>query len=439
MKVVFCLHHFLPEFVGGTEIYTLNLTKQLIERRIEVLVLIPNLGNDVNEEYHYEGVRVIKYAENSVEDRAMILGKKKPEGLKLFADLLIKEQPSLIHFHELAPGRAISVFHVEKAFELKIPIVLTFHVPYHIYNKNSKDSGTTNRMINIKKWTEFSYAERGITGIKAKILSTAAMLLYNIKIDTTGWDNTVGTALGYPFVIEKIRKDLLRLSFISEKIVAIADWYKEILVANNVPGEKMLVIKQGLANFKIEKRVKSLSAGPLRVVFLGRLTKLKGLDILIHAVLRLPPNKIHLDIYGDDSPNQFVDVCKTRTAANENIRWMGRIASNEVVQTLANYHLLCLPSHFEMSALVIQEAFAAGVPVLASNTFGNAEQIQEDKNGWLFDLNNNDLFEKLQRLINEPRLLEEVCENIPDVNTFEKVATKHIEMYEAMLRNYERN
>jgi hypothetical protein len=60
MKLVFCLHHFLPEFVGGTEIYVANLAKQLVQKGNQVVVIIPNLGTNSTDEYFHEGIRVIK-------------------------------------------------------------------------------------------------------------------------------------------------------------------------------------------------------------------------------------------------------------------------------------------------------------------------------------------------------------------------------------------
>jgi hypothetical protein len=73
------------------------------------------------------------------------------------------------------------------------------------------------------------YQEKNITGIKAKFLSIASSSLYKFKLNPTRLNSTLGTALGFPFVINKIKKDLLRLSAFAEKIVVIADWYREIL------------------------------------------------------------------------------------------------------------------------------------------------------------------------------------------------------------------
>ena len=104
---------------------------------------------------------------------------------------------------------------------------------------------------------------------------------------------------------------------------------------------------------------------------------------------------------------------------------------------LSNYDLLCLPSAFEMSPLVIQEAFTAGIPVLASNVYGNAEQITEGLNGWLFKCNDTeDLCIKLQSLIDNPSLFEEARNHFPAANTFENVANDHLKLYGSIIQNY---
>ena len=221
MKIVLALHHFLPEFVGGTEIYVANLAKQLIQKGNEVVVVVPNLGMDITEEYLFEGLRVIKFAENSIEDRAMIMGKKKPDGLKIFEELLIKELPSLIHFHELAPGRGINIFHVEKAHQLKFPVITTFHVPFYagqyspLLNKNSNNFDGE---INVSEFTRAFYLQKKMNAFKANILTKIAIALFRLNIDTTHLNSSFGTALGFPFVIGKMKNDLVRLSFFSQNV-----------------------------------------------------------------------------------------------------------------------------------------------------------------------------------------------------------------------------
>jgi glycosyltransferase involved in cell wall biosynthesis len=443
MKIILCLHHFLPEFVGGTEIYVANLAKQLLQKGNQVVVIIPNLGTNSTEEYFHEGIRVIKYAENSLEDRAMIMGKKKPDGLREFSEIIKKENPTHVHFHELAPGRGINIFHVKEVHQLRIPVVITFHVPFYSCLRGTllhKGKQKCDGEIIIKRCTACMYQQKNIKGTKAFILNRIAMCLFHLNIDPTGLNNSFGTALGFPFVIDKMKKDLARLSGLAEKIVVIADWYRKILLKNNVPEHKMVFIKQGLPNAEIRKPVISSFTMPLRVVYIGRITEPKGLHLLIDAVLKISPAKIQLDIYGNETSDSYTMACKEKSKTHNNLNWKGRIHSLEVINTLSKYHVLCLPSAFEMSPLVIQEAFAAGIPILASDVYGNFEQVKENENGWLFQLNKeDDLKDKLEMLINNPGMIDKAREKFQPINTFEKIGIHHIELYKQVTSNYNNN
>jgi glycosyltransferase involved in cell wall biosynthesis len=88
-----------------------------------------------------------------------------------------------------------------------------------------------------------------------------------------------------------------------------------------------------------------------------------------------------------------------------------------------------------MSPLVIQEAFAAGLPVIASNVYGNAEQIKHGVNGFLFKFNDTaDLLKQLQRCIDEKDLLNNLANNILPPRSFDEVANEHITLYNSLLK-----
>ena len=92
MKIIHCLNHFFPGQIAGTEVYTLSLIKELQKKNIECTVLIPNSRKNITEQYEVKGVRVIKYAEPSVADRELLMGKRKPDGLAAFTNVLKKDR-----------------------------------------------------------------------------------------------------------------------------------------------------------------------------------------------------------------------------------------------------------------------------------------------------------------------------------------------------------
>ncbi|HEX8357036.1 MAG TPA: hypothetical protein VF610_06485, partial [Segetibacter sp.] len=90
MKVAFVLKYFLPQVTGGTEVYAAALCQELIKMKVEVLIIKPsNSIKDFNE-YDYEDIRVLEYAETDVVDKELLTGKRTPEGLPFFTNLLLK-------------------------------------------------------------------------------------------------------------------------------------------------------------------------------------------------------------------------------------------------------------------------------------------------------------------------------------------------------------
>lgn len=439
MKVFLCLHHFFPQVIGGTEMYTLNLASYLQSNGIEPVVVIPNFDKTNNQEYFYNGIRVICYSENSLEDRKIIMGKSKPDGLETFASLIKKEKPNVIHFHELAPGRGFNVYHVEKAKELNVPSLLTIHLSYYtclkgslIYNNEKKCDGK----ISIAKCTSCIFNEKKIEGARLKILETTAMLLYYLGVDMTSLNNRLTTALGFPFVIKNLKQTLVRLNNATERIIVLSKWYKTILEKNGVTSKNIKLIEQSipaLVSFTLSSQVTTL---PLKVIYVGRVTQQKGIEVLIDAFSELEGSRAELSIYGPEADKDFAERCKKKTASRKNIYWKGTIPAGEVAKVLNEHDLLCQPSIFEMSPLIIQEAFAARIPVLASDIYGNAEYIKEGVNGWLFKFNSSaDLNYKLKKLINNPKEIDSVKKKIPLPNSFDLLGKEHLELYAEVSQN----
>lgn len=427
--------------MGGTEIYTLRLVQQLQLLGVTGIVIIPNFNSPITDEYFYEGIRIIRYAEQTISNRSIIMGKKAPDGLGIFTKILEQEKPDLIHFHEIAAGRGIGFFHVQKANNLNIPIVSTYHLANTCFTGSLiyKDNDKCNGLINIEKCTECIFYAKGLKNTNGKILSKIASLLYNININTIFLGNPISTALGFPFVIKKVQTDLIKLSNVTNKFIVLTEWYKDILNKNGVPLNKLVHIKQGLTTHLPFKKSSFKVSHPLKIVFIGRISEVKGIHLLIDAISKIETHRISLYIYGQESINNYVKQCKQNSLSYSNIHWMGVIPSSEVITELSKYHVLCLPSIFsEMSPLVIQEAFAAGLPVLASDVYGNAEQIKEGINGWLFKFKDNiDLFEKLTTLTNDFSLIERARLNLPTTQSFLNIALDHVELYTDILTHIE--
>lgn len=437
MKVIHCLNHFFPDSVAGTEVYTRALVNELLLKGIEVLVLIPNYGKSSNETYRYENIRVLQFSEPSIESRELIMGRVIPEGLTHFKKIIIRENPSIIHFHIVGGSNGFSLHHLQAAKQMGIKVVMTFHLAGYTCKTGNlmfKNEKPCNGVINAKKCTWCVYSSREMGFLKKNILYAAAVITHKVHFDATKLNNTIGTAIGFPFLIDDLKKKLLQLSGACDKMVVLSLWYKKVLEINGVPPHKLVHIAQGLpGGHKYEKVEKQ--DGILKLIFVGRIHETKGLHLLIKALNELPSGKVTLHVYGKINDDDYAVECRKSAEHMKNIYWKGQLSPDLVTGTLSHFDCLCVPSVIcEMSPLVIQEAFAAAIPVLASNVYGNAEQIKNGENGWLFNFNDSiDLKNKIQMLLNDPEMIRVAGAKMQPVKSFAAVAGEYENVYKDIL------
>lgn len=124
------------------------------------------------------------------------------------------------------------------------------------------------------------------------------------------------------------------------------------------------------------------------VVFVGQLVPVKGVDLLVEAWARLHRGRAvgsedRLVIIGDGCCRADLERRVATAGIGENVRFIGAVPQAEVSRWIATSDLLCLPSHHEGTPNVIVEAFASGVPVLATRVGGVPELVSEGVNGLL--------------------------------------------------------
>lgn len=440
MKIIHCLNHFLPGNVAGTEIYTASLIRLHRLKNIESIVVIPNYGKLHTEEYQVEGIRIIQYSEPSIADRKLKMGKTIPEGINAFKNVLQTERPDIIHFHIVGMSNGITKHHVSLSKKMGFKIVLTFHIAGYSCKTNHlmyKDKYPCDGIIDVERCTWCNYTVRGISPVKKNILYASAMAAYKLNYDASDWQSQIGTAIGFPFFIKKLKNDLLELADSCDKMVVISKWYKNILLRNSIPENKLQLITQGLPLQQANIATSINTGEEIKLVFIGRIIHSKGVHLLISALKLLPEEKITLDIYGQLNEDRYGEECMIQSKNSKNIKWKGMLHPDEVVSTLTGYDLLCVPSVIcEMSPLVIQQAFAACIPVLGSDVYGNAEQIKDNANGWLFKFNNSDdLKMKLERLIKSPGKIQAVKRYIPAVKNFSSIADEYECLYKECIGN----
>ncbi|MDN7718693.1 glycosyltransferase [Burkholderia gladioli] len=144
------------------------------------------------------------------------------------------------------------------------------------------------------------------------------------------------------------------------------------------------------------------------VVFVGRLERRKGIDLLVEAAQRILESdpKARLLIAGRDPEGwQHRAVEMVSADARKRLHFLGEVADATRDKILARAHCLVFPSRYESFGLVPLEAFVHGVPVIASRSGAIPEVVADGKCGLLFDPDRSaSLAEKVVRVLNEPGL-----------------------------------
>ena len=121
------------------------------------------------------------------------------------------------------------------------------------------------------------------------------------------------------------------------------------------------------------------------LVFVGRLVTLKGLPVLLEALSSLKERHpdVRLTIVGDGPDRHALEQLVTRLELTEHVEFLGSGTKSDVRDQLARSDVLVLPSFTEGVPIVLMEAMAAQVPVVATHVGGVPELVTNGKNGLL--------------------------------------------------------
>ncbi|WP_426790105.1 glycosyltransferase [Sphingobacterium sp. WOUb80] len=121
----------------------------------------------------------------------------------------------------------------------------------------------------------------------------------------------------------------------------------------------------------------------LRLIFVGRLLKLKNINIIISAIKDL--DNVHFDIIGDGPEENNIRDQIGNLKLNHRIKLLGRLNHEEIIRLLPSYDIFAMVSYPETLGRVYFEAMASGLPVLACKNTGIDGLIVDSVQGFLVD------------------------------------------------------
>lgn len=393
MRILHVVHQYLPEYVGGTELYTQTVARYQKEQLgHDVAVFFPSV-RPADEELvctvDDSGVTVYAVPLGARSRRDVFLNLwRQPAAGDAFAKVLERTRPDIIHVQHLM---GLPVALVRQIRAAGIPLIITLH----------------------DYW--FPCANGQLVTNYDDTVCAGPALWVNCGRCALARGGFGDRPLLSPFVAPLLahRSHLLRNVLAAAGTVIapnqfVYDTYQKL----GMPLGNTAIIPHGI---EVPQHVLTALPRPpqpvgelLNVVYIGSLAQQKGVHVLIDAVNGLPADQVRLTLYGDlDKFPKYVTTLREQ-AKHPGITFAGRIERDELWSILlAEADVAVLPTlWYEVSPLTIQELFAARVPIVASRIGALPAMIRHEVDGLLFPPGDAAaLRAALARLHAEPALL----------------------------------
>ena len=424
LSILYVVHGFPPDTWAGTEVYTLNLAKEMQRRghRAAILARVPAARSEAEggpkefslSEGSFEGLRVLRLV-HRLEHRRMADTYRQPAVERVFRAVLEREKPDLVHFMHLIH---LSAGLVDVAREMGIPTAITCHDywasclrvqlirPDGARCDENMGSGCflclrENRLDLVPALKRFDSLAGPLLGLLARRVPDYA--------DLRGRQ---------AFVEGAYRRTDLQISpsrFLRKKLVDTAGFDPETFLYsdNGIRTDHVRAL---------EKRPDP--EGRVRFGFVGSLVWYKGGEVMLRAMKRLPPARASLEIHGDFHPKEDPHHAALERLAGPNVRFHGRFDNAELSRVYSGIDVLLVPSlWWENSPITIHEAFLTRTPIVASGIGGMKELVRDGVDGLYCAAGDDaDLAAKMRRFLDEPGLLARLSADPPPVKTIEEDA-----------------
>jgi glycosyltransferase involved in cell wall biosynthesis len=191
-----------------------------------------------------------------------------------------------------------------------------------------------------------------------------------------------------------------------DRFIVLTDFSRDLFIKAGFPANKLSVKPHFCAAGLAEG--KEFSTGRHGALFLGRLSAEKGIKTLIRVWEKI---RIPLRVAGTGP------LERSFSHAPDNVTFLGHLDRQEVSREMNRALFLVMPSEwYEIFGLVVIEAFAHGIPVLASDTGSLPDIVENGYSGLLFRSgDDNDLIRKVEWLGNNPIECRRMGRNAYDV------------------------
>lgn len=423
MKILQIVHFYPPYSVGGCEIYTRNVARELSRTHsVGVLFTMPS---SFSESVIQDGDIVCTAIQKDYATFGNPFHERDPHVEAVFEALVDRMHPDIVHVQHLM-NLSLRLPFIARA--KGIPVCYTLHDFWLICPRAFL---LTAQLTPCRTGPSFQCCA----------CMKADMRLYDC----------MRTPSSLSSMVKKPAKILMNVLERLRFIVALCLWrpYYSRLIMHNV--DRFIAPSLFLHNYfsryaAIKGKIVHVSHGiPCRPIskkkyfddipkflYIGSLHAHKGVEVLIDA-FNMVDKPCMMHIYGT-APPETVERLRTR-CKNRNVHFMGNLSEAEKDSVFAEHDALIVPSLcYENLPLVILEAFSARMPVICSGHGGLAEIVRDGINGFTFTPGNpQSLADIINRCIDNPGLLARCAHTIPPVKDMKTHAQELVELYKEIM------
>lgn len=381
MRILHIVHQYPPDKIGGTELYTQAVSRALSRRGHTVAVFYRRDAPGRGLHYHTEdgsSIYVVWDGEAGPARRFLVTFGN-PWIYRTLIQVVDGFQPDVVHIQHLV-GVPASI--ANALGQRAVPLVITLHDYWWL-------------CPNAQLLTNYS----GEICAGPAYWNCARCILARVGLP--------GLWPASPFLAGLVvwRNRLLeRVLDAAEALIAPTEFVRHWYGTHGVQEGKIVVLTPGL-DALFPPQLPHPANGTVRFAYIGGLAWQKGVHVLVEAFSGVRGNA-ELWIAGDESFDPAYSA-RLRALATSNIRFLGHLDRERVWRTLAQVDAVVVPSlWYETFSFLISEAFAAGLPVLASRLGPLADRVRDGVDGLLLPPGNVLAWRMaMQRLLDDPALL----------------------------------
>lgn len=448
MKILYTTHQFYPDFGAGTELLTYMTATQMRNRGHIVKVVTGYPSKKQSEpdhafdEYIYDNLTVNRYRHSSfhpVHNQCIMEAEHRNTVVKEWFYKLLKEsKPDLVHVFHL---QRLSASVLEVCCKLKIPFIITVTDFWMICPTtqlllpdgclcNGPQKMLENCIKHLSTKSSKAFVSDIIQKMPNKLIRGITYLL--------SWSPQLHFGpLANLYALTKRPKYILKQINQAKRIIVTNRFMRSMLQDNGVEQDLIMNMPFGIKRVKRIDESSRQKNETLQIGFIGTLNFHKGAHILIKAIREISiREKISLNIYGDrEQFPHYVRMLDDISADDNRIVFKGTFPPERIETILSAIDVLVVPSlWYENTPLIIHQAHAVKVPVIATDLGGMNETIKDSVNGYLFPLGNvNQLSRILSSFIADRSLLEKLRDQIAPPMFIDQYATALEEQYNEII------